>query len=277
MTAPSIPPSDVLTVERRGQVALLWLDRPEKLNAMAQDFWIDLPATMEALGADPEVRVVVIAGQGRAFTVGLDLMAFGPALANPAAAASVSDRMALYRQIKQMQHTFTAVAECPKPVIAAIHGYCIGGGVDLITACDIRLCSTDAVFSVRETKLAMVADVGTTQRLPKIIDPGAVAELVYTGRDFTADEAREIGLVRRVLPDQDAVLEDALGLAEEIAANSPLAVQGAKAILRNADGRTVEEQLDYMALWNAAFITSNDFAEAAQAFLEQRPPDFTGT
>ncbi len=272
-----LPTSDVITVERRDRVAIVWLDRPEKLNAMAPDFWTDFPAIIEALGGDDEVRVLVIAGRGRAFTVGLDLAAFGPELAHPASAASVADRMALYQKIKGMQHTFTSLAECPKPVIAAVHGYCIGGGVDLITACDIRLCSADSVFSVRETKLAMVADVGTMQRLPRIIDPGAVAELAYTGRDFTADEAKEIGLVRRVLADQEAVTKDALTLADEIAANSPLAVQGTKAILRNADGKTIDEQLDYMALFNAAFITSNDFMEAAMAFLQKRPPDFTGT
>ncbi len=272
-----LPASEVISVEQNGHVATVWLDRPDKLNAMGHDFWVDLPAIVETLGADDNVRVIVVAGRGRAFTVGLDLMAFGPEFANPAAAASVASRRELYAQIKRMQHTFSSLAECPKPVIAAVHGYCIGGGVDLITACDIRLCSADAVFSVRETKIAMVADVGTMQRLPRIIDPGAVAELVYTGRDFAADEAQGIGLVRRVLPDQEAMLKDAMALAEEIAANSPLAVQGSKAILRNTAGRTVDEQLDYMALWNAAFITSNDFAEAAQAFLEKRPPDFSGT
>lgn len=271
------PHSDVVSVEQRGHIAIVWLDRPDKLNAMAPDFWTDFPAIIEALGADDDVRAIVVAGRGRAFTVGLDLMAFGPELANPASAASVSDRMQLYGKIKRMQHTFSSLAACPKPVIAAVHGYCLGGGVDLITACDIRLCTEDAVFSVRETKLAMVADVGTMQRLPKIIDPGAVAELVYTGRDFTADEAKDIGLVTRVLPDQDAVLKDAMTVAEAIAANSPLAVQGSKAILRSADGKRLDEQLDYMALWNAAFITSNDFAEAAMAFLQKRPPDFIGS
>ncbi len=271
------PISDVVSVEQRDHVAIVWLDRPDKLNAMAQAFWSDFPTIVEALGAVEDVRVIVVAAKGRAFTVGLDLVAFGPELADPRSAASVSDRLALYRQIKRMQHTFTSVAECPKPVIAAVHGYCLGGGVDLITACDIRLCSSDAVFSVRETKLAMVADVGTMQRLPRIVDPGAVAELVYTGRDFTAAEALEIGLVRRVLPDRDTMFDDAMTMAAQIAANSPLAVQGAKAILRNADGKRLDDQLDYMALWNAAFITSNDSSEAAAAFSEKRPPDFTGS
>jgi enoyl-CoA hydratase len=184
--------------------------------------------------------------------------------------------MALYRSIKKMQRTFSAVAECPKPVIAAVHSHCIGAGVDLITACDIRYASEDAVFSVRETKLAMVADVGTLQRLPGIVDPGALAEMVYTGRDYPAAEAHAMGLVGRVFPDADAVHKAALEVAHEIAANSPLAVQGAKAVLRAGEGRTVEENLEYVALWNSSFLASNDFIEATMAFLQKRPPEFTG-
>jgi enoyl-CoA hydratase len=272
-----------ISVERRNHVAIVWLDRPDKLNAMAPDFWEGFPAAIERLGSDDDVRVVVVAGRGRAFSVGIDLAAFGPAFASGSipgadgvAGSDVAQRRALYRQVKRMQHTFNALAECPKPTIAAIHGYCLGAGVDLITACDIRLCADDAVFSVRETRLAMVADVGTLQRLPRIVDPGTVAELVYTGRDFTAQEACDMGLVRRVLPDADAVLDAALTMAEEIAANSPLAVQGAKAVLRNTDGRSLGEQLDYMALWSAAFLMSDDLGEALRAVVEGRDPDFTG-
>lgn len=281
MTAPELPSSEVVTVERRGHVAVVWLDRPDKLNAMAPDFWVEFPAIVSALGADPEVRVLVVAGKGRAFTVGLDLAAFGPAIAaggltEGPVGSGVADRMALYHQIKRMQHTFSSLAECPKPVIAAVHGFCLGGGIDLITACDIRLAAADAVFSVRETKIAMVADVGTLQRLPAIVDPGRVAEIVYTGRDFTADEAKEMGLVSHVLADVDTLHKEALAMAEEIAANSPLAVQGAKAVLRAGDGRTVADQLDHVALWNAAFLHSEDLREAMLAFLEKRPPEYRG-
>jgi enoyl-CoA hydratase len=184
--------------------------------------------------------------------------------------------MSTYRSIKQMQRTFTSIAECAKPVIAAIHGYCLGAGIDLITACDIRLAAADAVFSVRETKIAMVADVGTMQRLPKVIDPGHVAEVVYTGKDFGADEAAQMGLVTHVYEDQEKLYEAAMALAGEIAANSPLAVQGSKAVLRAGEGRSIDEALDYMAVWNAAFIHSNDFAEAVMAFMQKRPPEFTG-
>jgi len=272
-----------VTVEHRGQVAIVWLDRPDQRNAFAPAFWTEFPVAVEALADDPNVRVVIIAAKGSAFTVGIDLKAFGPAIltgnldpSTPAPTSPVAQRGETRRLIKTMQHTFSSLAECPKPVIAAVHGYCIGAGVDLITACDIRYASADATFSIRETRLAMVADVGTLQRLPKIIDPGSVAELAYTGRDFDTGEAASLGLVTRVLPDAQATLAAAIETAEAIAANSPLAVQGTKAVLRAGDGRTVDEALDYVALWNAAFLHSSDLGEAVASFVERRPPEFKG-
>lgn len=154
------PASDVFSVERSGHVATLWLDRPDALNAMGPAFFTDLPRIMDALGQDAGVRCVVIAAKGRAFSSGLDLKTMGADVLQPDADASpVENRQALLEKIRTMQHAITAVADCPKPVIAAIHGACIGGGVDLATACDIRLATVDATFAVRETKLAMVADL----------------------------------------------------------------------------------------------------------------------
>ncbi len=272
-----------ITVERRDHIAIVWLDRPDQRNAFAPEFWTMLPSTMEELGTDPGIRAVVVAAKGSAFTVGLDLKSFGPVIAtgslDPAAAppgSPVAQRARTRQLVTTMQRTFSSLAQCPVPVIAAVHGYCIGAGVDLITACDIRYAAVDAVFSIRETRLAMVADVGTLQRLPHIIDPGSVAELAYTGRDFDAGEAASLGLVTRLLPDQNATLEAAIETAELIAANSPLAVQGTKAVLRAGDGKTVEEALDYVALWNAAFLHSNDLGEAMASFIERRPPEFEG-
>jgi len=272
-----------ITVERRDSIAIVWLDRPDQRNAFAPQFWTLLPTTMEELGDDPGVRAVVLAAKGSAFTVGLDVKSFGPVIAtgslDPAAtppASPVAQRARTRQLVKAMQHAFSSLAQCPVPVIAAIHGYCIGAGVDLITACDIRYAAADAVFSIRETRLAMVADVGTLQRLPHIIDPGSVAELAYTGRDFDAGEAASLGLVTRLLPDQDATLGAAVETAELIAANSPLAVQGTKAVLRAGEGMTVEDGLDYVALWNAAFLHSNDLGEAMASFVERRPPEFKG-
>lgn len=276
----STPP---ITVERRDRVAVVWLDRPEQRNAFAPDFWQLLPDVMEELGDDPGVRAVVIAAKGTAFTVGLDLKQFGPAMitgsldpVSPPPPSPVAQRVRTRRLVKTMQRTFSSLADCPKPVIAAIHGYCIGAGLDLITACDIRYAAADAVFSIRETRLAMVADVGTLQRLPRIIDPGSLAELAYTGRDFDAAEAASLGLVTRLLPDRETTLAAAIETATLIAANSPLAVEGTKAVLSASEGKTVEESLDYVALWNAAFLHSNDVGEAMAAYVERRPPEFKG-
>jgi len=271
----ALPAAEHISVDINGHVATLWLDRPDALNAMAPQFWKDFPATVEALGADDTVRVIVVAGKGRAFTAGIDLKGFAPMLAG--STPDVTTRQQLYRNIQEMQQTFTALAKCPKPVIAAIHGYCLGAGVDMITACDIRLASADAVFSVREAKLGFVADVGTAQRLPKVINASAAAELMYTGKDVNADEAMAMGLVGHVYPDVDTLHKEAAAMAEEIAANSPLAVQGAKHIMRVGETLTTDEALDYMAVWNSSFLASNDIREAMTAYLEKREPDFDGT
>ena len=269
--------SSVLEVENEDHIATVWLDRPEKLNAMGQDFWNDLPRIIEALGADDSVRVIVIQARGRSFSVGIDLAMFGDIAATAASDSSAyTKNHDLYLSIKRLQHTMTSLAAVAKPVIAAVHGHCLGGAIDLITAVDIRIAAEDATFSVRETKLGMVADVGTTQRLPKIVAPGHAAELFYTGRDISAVRALEIGLVNDVYPDVDTLQKAARDMAIEIAGNSPVAVQGIKRVLSGQEGRTVDEALDYMALWNAAFLNSSDLTEGVTAQIQRRPPEFTG-
>ncbi len=267
--------SDVITLETEGPVATVWLDRPDKHNAMGKAFWQDLPKAMAVVNEDDDIRVVVVAGRGPSFTTGLDLMAFagefGASGGSPAAQAKA--QLAL---IREMQWTMTSVAQCPKPVIAAIHGYCLGGGIDLITAADIRLASADALFSVRETKIAIVADVGTLQRLPRVISAGHVAELAYTGKDIDAARAEKMGLVNDVYPDRETLLKAAFDMAGEIAENSPLVVQGVKHVLRKGEDMSVDEALDYVALYNTSFLRSNDLGEAMAAFVEKRPPRYTG-
>jgi enoyl-CoA hydratase len=271
----------VLTLELDRHVATLWLDRPDKRNAMGPAFWADLPVAMAAIGTEPDVRAVVVAARGPHFSVGLDLVAMagltGPRPDGNGPAPSPAARTKAARaEILRLQASITAVADSPVPVIAAVHGYCIGGGVDLVAACDIRLASADAVFSVREAKVAIVADVGSLQRLPGIIGRGHLAELAYTGKDITAARAEAIGLVNSVSADPGTLLEDARALADEIAANSPLAVQGTKAVLVAGEGRTVAEGLDYVATWNAGAMASDDLTEAMTAFVEKRPAVFTG-
>jgi enoyl-CoA hydratase len=276
--------SPVVTLSKDGEVATLWLDRPEARNAMGQDLWRDLPLAMGALSADPDVRVIVVAAKGPHFTVGLDLKAMGGLLAGdggersgssgPASAAARA--RGTRAEVLRLQDSITSVALCPKPVIAAVHGYCIGGGVDLIAACDIRLASADAVFSVREAKMAIVADLGSLQRLPAILSAGHLAELAFTAKDISAQRAKEIGLVNDVAADAEGVLKAAYELAAEIAANSPLAVQGTKAVLAANEGKTVAQGLDYVATWNAGMLASDDLTEAVVSFMEKRPPKFTG-
>lgn len=273
----------VFDVERDGGVATLWLDRPGARNALGRAFFDELPGVMAELSDDTSVRVVVIAARGRDFTIGLDLKEMGSALGGGGGGGDGSTQTspaararATRRSVLRLQAAINAVADCPKPVLAAVHGYCIGGGMDLVTACDIRLASADARFSVRETRMAIVADLGTLQRLPRIVGAGHVAELAFTAKDIDAVRAKEIGLLNEVYADRDELLGAAASMGWEIAALSPLAVQGTKAVLAANDGRTVSQGLDYVATWNAGMLPSDDLSEAVAAFIEKRPPHFTG-
>ena len=223
----------------------------------------------------------MLAGRGKAFCAGIDLIDHAPSMAAGGSLSGrgesvVGKRRALLDDIRGYQQTASCFANTNKPVVAAVHGACIGAGMDLITACDIRLASADAVFSVRETRIAMVADIGTLQRLPRVIGDGPARELIFTGRDIDAARALSIGLLNEVLPDAAALHAQAQSLAQEIAANSPLAVQGSKQVMSQARRREVDAELDYVALWNAAFLHSDDLAEAMQAFMQRRKPEFKG-
>ena len=261
-------------VQDLAEVALLG---PGKGNAMGPDFWRECPRVFEALDRDESVRAIIVRGEGKNFTYGLDLPAMmgdlGPLLSGDGAAAT---RARLFEKIAELQGAFRAIASCRKPVIAAVSGFCIGGGVDLITACDVRLCSRDARFSVREVKVAMVADLGSLQRLPAIVGEGHARELAMTGRDFPADHALRIGLVNEVFDTPDALLEGARALGRAIAENPPLVVQGIKRVMEEAIVDRVERGLRHVAAWNAAFLPSQDLGEAMSAFMERRPARFTG-
>ncbi len=267
-----------LQVERRGPVVQVTLVGPGKGNAMGPHFWREVPLVFAALDADDSVRAVVVTGSGDNFCYGLDLRTMLGEVIGPTGddGGLARGRTVLLHKLRSMQDALTTVAACRKAVAAAISGWCIGGGVDLVAACDVRYASTEARFSVREVKAGMVADVGSLQRLPAIIGDGHLRELALTGRNITAARAERIGLVNDVLPDPAATLAAAHAFAEEIAANPPLVVAGVKDVLDAARSPVVETGLRYVRAWNAAFMPSHDLFEAASAFNEHRPPRFTG-
>lgn len=264
-----------LEVEQRDHVGLVWLNRPEKRNALSADMWADIPSAVADLDANEEIRVIVLGGRGAAFSVGIDLGMLGTL--QDIGASSAETNMKLYRKILELQETASSLANATKPVVAAIQGWCLGGGMDLVTACDIRLASADAVFSIRETRMGLVADTGVLQRLPAIVGSGVTAQMAYTGADFDAAWALERGLVNEVYDDVETLHAGAFRLASEIAANSPLVTRGIKKVMAEAATRSVDEALDYVAQWNSSFLISNDLMEAMNAFMEKRDPDYTGT
>lgn len=262
-----------LRVARRGRSAEVELTGPSKGNAMGPDFWRELPLVFATLDADPQVDAVLMYGSGGNFSYGLDLPAMTPVFAPllSGGAADAAARAGLHRAIGAMQDAAGSPERCRKPVVAAVDGWCIGGGVDVIAAADIRLASERAVFSVREVKVAIVADLGSLQRLPLLIGHGAARRLALTGEDVDAALALRLGLVSEVVPD---VLARGRELVDALLANPAAVVQGVKAVMTRATAGQVREGLDYAAAWNAAFLPSHDLAEAMAAFGERRAPEF---
>ena len=257
-----------------GAVATIALNRPEKGNALDLPMWHELRAAMRWLDETPEARVGVLTGHGNHFTTGIDLGALAAVGAKVADPCDGRAREKLRNLILELQDAFTAIERCRKPVIAAIHGACIGGGVDLVTACDLRYCSADAVFSVREIDLGMTADVGTLQRLPKLVGEGMARELAYTGRTVDGAEAQALRLVNRCFATKSELLAGVREIAAAVAARSPLAIRGTKEMITYARDHTVADALNYVATWNAAMLLSADLPEAMTAAREKRAPKF---
>ena len=276
MTAP-LRALDALRVSVEDHVATVVLRAAGKANRMGPAFWAEMPEAFEWLDAEADVRAVVVRGEGEHFSYGLDLATMGGELSSVVGdGALAKERTDFLAAIERLQRAMSCVAACRKPVVAAIAGWCVGGGVDLATACDVRLCSADARFSVREVKLAMVADVGTLARLPALVGQGNARLLAMTGDDVDAARALRIGLVEEVHDTHAALFEAAKELARRIAANPPLVVQGVKHVLNAASERTAAESLRTVALWNAAFLPSHDLREAMASFMEKRPAKFEG-
>ena len=263
-----------LEVSLDAGVATIALNRPDKANAMSEPMWYEIEQAMEWLDGTPEARVGVLVGRGKYFTSGIDLsflMGIGPMIEDD---CDGRRREKLRRLILRLQDTLTSIERCRKPVLAAVHGACIGGGMDLITACDMRYCSANAWFSVKEIDVGMTADVGTLQRLPRLIGEGMARELAYTGRQLDAAEARQVGLVNRCFETPEALQAGVMEIARSIAAKSPLAIRGCKEMITYGRDHTVADGLNYIATWNAAMLMSKDLFEAGTANMHKRDPLF---
>uniref|UniRef100_A0A3Q4BU10 Delta(3,5)-Delta(2,4)-dienoyl-CoA isomerase, mitochondrial n=1 Tax=Mola mola TaxID=94237 RepID=A0A3Q4BU10_MOLML len=249
------------------------INRPEKRNAMSRAFWREMVDVFDELAGNPDCRVVVVSGAGRMFTAGIDIADMASDILQPEGDDTARVSWNVRKKIAAYQETFSVIERCPKPVVVAVHGACIGGGVDLITACDIRLCTQDAWFQVKEVDIGLAADVGTLQRLPKVIGSRSlVNELALTARKMYADEAKSSGLVSRVFPDKEAMMAGALEMAEEIAGRSPVAIQGTKINLIYSRDHSVAEGLDYMASWNMSMLQTDDVMKSAQASMQKKSP-----
>lgn len=256
------------------KIAQVFFNRPEKANALNREAWKEMQTIFETLSKSEEVRVIVLAGEGKHFCAGIDLellMSIG-GLQEIVCAGKRSEK--IRELILSLQQTITAIEKCSKPVLAAIHKGCIGGGVDIATACDMRYCTEDAYFTVKEIDLGMVADLGTLQRLPKIIPAGIAAEMAYTGRKVFGPEAKNIGLVNQYYHSKESLMEEVMKIAATIASKSPLSIRGTKDVLRYTRDHTVDDALNYMSTWNASMLLSSDLMEAFKATMEKRLPKF---
>lgn len=265
-------------VEKKPPVAWVYLNRPEKKNAMNPPAWREILPIFEDLDQDRDIRAIIIAAKGPCFTAGIDLVGMVSELPEILEKDQTGGiKWKLLEKIKALQDSMSCIEWCRKPVIAAVHGYCIGAGLDMSTACDIRICTEDAEFSLREAAVGFVADVGVLQRIPLIVGQGHARELAYTAKNITAQRAKEILLVNDVYKDQDELYENAEKLALDISESAPLAVQASKDVFNYGIGKSVEDGLQYVASISANIVPSNDLMEAVTAFTEKRKPVFTGS
>jgi len=264
---------ETLQLEISDGVAEIRLNRPDQRNAMNPAFWREIRSVFEGLDQNPDARVAVITSTGPHFSAGLDLKSFGDIM-SAGSGEEGRRRLGIRRLIMDLQACFTAIDNCRIPVLAAVQGGCIGGGVDLVTACDMRYCTADAYFVIKEIDIGMTADVGTLQRLPNLIPDGLMRELAYTGRNLPAEEAQSCGLVNAVHADHDSLNAAVMGIARSIAAKSPLAIAGTKEMITYARDHTVADGLNHIATWNAAMLVTEDLGEALGAGQQKRQPVF---
>ena len=255
------------------QIAEVRLNRPTAINAMNTDFWRELPAIISTLDNLGSVRVVILSASGKHFTAGMDLQVFeGMTTEDNIEPARAAEKQR--RWIMALQDVFSALETARMPVISAIQGACIGGGVDMICATDIRLCTSNAFFNIKETELGITADVGTLQRILHVMPSGIARELAYTSRNFAADEALKCGFVNNIYDSQEEMLNAAHQLARSMAKHSPMAVNGVKEMLNYSRDHSVADSLNHMATWQGGMLQNQDILEAMTAAKEKRVPSF---
>ncbi len=261
-------------IEIHDAIAIVYLNKPETRNAMSWDFWMELPLVIEDINENKNVRAFIIAGRGKSFSTGLDVVGFTTQFEDHLKNNSADDRKKFYSLILKMQSGINAVYQSNKPSIAVVQKHCIGGGLDLISACDIRFATEDAIFSLREAKVAIVADMGSINRLPAIIGQGNTRELALTGKDIDSKEALRIGLINKILTDHTLAMQEAIKVANEIADNPSIVVEGIKEVMRYSEGKPIEAGLNYVCLWNSSFLASKDFALAIDGFKNKKRPKY---
>jgi len=261
-------------VDIADHVAHLKLNRPQALNTMVRAFWSELPALVRDIDRGAKARVIVLSSTGKHFSAGMDLAVFtgGDGVAGGGAGDRYVQAEALRHTVKALQDSFTALDQARIPVLAAIQGGCIGGAVDMVSACDVRYCTADAFFCIQEINLAMTADVGTFPRLCRLVPEGWVRELAYTGRRLPAARARDIGLVNEVYPDHATMLDAVMATAREIAAKNPVAVAGSKVMINYARDHSTADALDYIATWQSGMFGPPHMGESFAAKQEKRDP-----
>ena len=274
---------ECFAVEIADHIAHLRMIRPERSNSMIPSFWRELPEIVDELSAKGKVRAMVLSAEGKHFCSGMDLEVFanndtiGPESGAPPSGGPGfrSRRNERFRSTAmKLQETFTALERARMPVLCAIQGACVGGGIDLVSAADLRYADETAFFSIAEINIAMTADVGTLQRMPKLVPEGIVRELAYTGRRWSAAEAHAAGFVNAVFADHDALIAGVMEVAAEIAAKSPMAVWGTKQTMHYARDHSVADGLEHIANWNAAMFDTDDMAEAFTAKMQKRAAEF---
>ena len=274
MSHADLPEFKSFNVSVSNHIGHIQFSRPEQLNSMNVDFWLELPQAAQALERVEGVRVIVISSTGKHFCAGMDLAVFQ----NPKSIQMTGDpgRVGenVRRVVLQLQDTLTALEQVRLPVLSAVQGGCIGGALDLVCCADSRYCTEDAYFTIKETEIGMTADLGTLQRLPKLMPEGVVRELAYTGRKFGAEEALRLGFVNQIFKDQEALLEGVMGIAQQIALNSPLAVAGCKEMLNFSRDHSVQDSLKYMAAWQSGMFRPQDMMKAFAAKAQKTAPEF---